>query len=101
LSGLVNRSILCAMDMMTFWKSMDNTQRERFAGRAGTTVSYIRRHLVRSPPSRVAKPNLIAALVKASNGKLNKTTLYKHFYEHDAALAPTIYAKKVIESAVP
>ncbi|HGP3418200.1 TPA: hypothetical protein ACLHMH_000054 [Acinetobacter baumannii] len=60
---------------------------EAYAERAGTTVLYLKRHLIHK--TRVPRIEMIETLVNASNGAFNKIQFIAWLYELDASyLAP-------------
>ncbi|MCO9048774.1 hypothetical protein [Acinetobacter sp. UC24323] len=61
---------------------------EAYAERAGTTVLYLKRHLIHK--TRVPRIEMIETLVNASNGAFNKIQFIAWLYELDASyLAPS------------
>lgn len=61
---------------------------EAYAERAGTTVLYLKRHLIHK--TRLPRIEMIETLVNASNGAFNKIQFIAWLYELDASyLAPS------------
>ena len=65
-----------------FFRGLSDQQRERYADRAGTTVEYIRVHLIRA--KRIPRPDLMDSLVQASAGAVSRKELLDHFYPPSA-----------------
>lgn len=72
------------MKLKQYWKSIKFPERKLFAARAGTTVGYIKRHLVKNPPSRQPSPRLLIRLADASEGNIHRFELYEEFYSAEA-----------------
>jgi len=68
------------MDLRTYFRSLDPRQQTNFAKKAGTTVSYIRCHLICDPPNKIPRPKLLAGLAAASGGSLTRDDLIRYFY---------------------
>jgi hypothetical protein len=71
-----------------FFLSLDASKREKLAEDAGTTVGYIRTHLI-APPGRRRTPNkaLMHGLVlacKTAGAAFGEAELLRYFYEIDA-----------------
>ena len=61
-----------------FFRGLDEAQRNEYAERAGTTSDYIRVHLIHA--RRVPRPELMEALVLASDGQVTRNEILEHFY---------------------
>lgn len=70
------------MDFDEWFNSLSDEQKETFAGNAGTTVGYIRTHLIRA--SRIPGVDLMEKLVAASHGIFTLSTLSAWFYRKAA-----------------
>ena len=66
-----------------FFKRLDESQRTEYAERAGTSVEYIRAHLIYA--RRVPRRDLLEALVMASDGQVSRKEILEHFYPPVAA----------------
>ena len=68
-------------DFRDFFLALEPAARERYARRAGTTVGYIRAHLI-APSARrkVPRKRLIEALASASDAKISRADLVAYFY---------------------
>jgi hypothetical protein len=69
------------MDFKSFFQSLSETDRKAFAETAGTTVAYIRTHLVygRKIPKKTTLNGLMAALGKF-NSKITREELLNFFF---------------------
>jgi len=68
-------------DLKTFFLGLNTGEQERFAQRAGTTVGYLRAHLIRG--GRVPRPALMESLAEACKefgAELSKEDLLAFFY---------------------
>lgn len=73
-------------DLKTFFLGLEPAAQERFAVRAGTTVGYLRAHLIRG--SRVPRPELMESLAEACRefgAGLSKEDLLAFFYSRTEA----------------
>lgn len=71
-----------------FVSEQSHDELEAYAERAGTTVLYLKRHLIHK--TRVPRIEMIETLVNASNGAFSKIQFIAWLYELDASyLAPS------------
>jgi len=71
------------MNLSTYWKSLDAPAREQYASRCGTTLSYIKVHLI--PVARkVPRKELLINMAKESDGNVSIPEVLAHFYGADA-----------------
>jgi hypothetical protein len=74
------------MKFKDFYRSLDRSDREDYAKRAGTTTNYIEIHLMASRPLRkIPRTPLMKALVDEARGACSLEDLLKHFYSIKAA----------------
>lgn len=67
----------------SYWAKLTETERQRYAKRAGTTVAYIGIHLIHR--RKFPRQKLMKQLAKASSGELSFQDMVAHFYGEDAA----------------
>ena len=68
-------------DLKTFFLGLEPSEQERFAQRAGTTVGYLRAHLIRG--GKVPRPALMESLAEACKqfgAEFSKEDLLAFFY---------------------
>jgi hypothetical protein len=65
-----------------FFLGLSLQEQDAYAKRAGTTVNYIRTHLVYVPPRKTPRPPLLRALAYASSGRLSLDDVLEHFYQY-------------------
>lgn len=69
------------MDLRSYFLSLDAEAQAKYAKKAGTTVNYIRCHLICDMPRRkTPRKKLMRGLEKASNGVLTRQNLLEYFY---------------------
>lgn len=78
-----NGNTITFMDIRTYWQSLTPKQKKTFAHKASTSVNYIKCHLVRDPPTRIPRPPLYKALIKASGGKISYQAMFRYFYDSE------------------
>lgn len=66
----------------TFFFSLSADDRQQYAQKAGTTVSYIEKHFLSPNPvkRKMPRPELLDRLVNASEGELTHKELADYFY---------------------
>ena len=69
------------MKFKVFFNALPKPEQVAYASRAGTTVSYLRNHLI--PGRKVPRRKLIEGLVKASRGMVTYQEVIEHFYYKD------------------
>jgi len=68
--------------VLNWWVNLNTEDRQAFADRTRTTLSYLQAGLFRRNPQHRKQPSadLMADLVKASDGALTELDLVKFFY---------------------
>lgn len=73
--------VVVDFDFKSYIHELTDEQLIKFANLAGTTPTYIKRHLVYR--SKLPSPSLIDGLVLASNGDFTKSKLIQWLYQID------------------
>jgi hypothetical protein len=68
------------MQFRDYFFSLTPPEREQYAARAGTSVDYIRMHLISSPPRKIPRRKLLDALIEATEGKVSRKEMLRHIY---------------------
>lgn len=78
--------IYAAMDLKDFFSRLDDSEQERFAKTAGTTVGYLRAHVL--PRRKIPRSALMNGLVVACQTKdpqVTRAQVVEFFYSELAA----------------
>lgn len=75
------------MNFRDYYLGLTPEQREDYATRAGTTLSYMPQ-LINERPYKVPKPELMRGLAEASNGALTLEDVLMHFYGEPRVTGP-------------
>ncbi len=67
------------MTLKKYFTSLNDKEQGAYAKKAGTTVGYIKTHLIYG--RKLPRPGLMEGLAKASNGKISQRQLLNFFYK--------------------
>ncbi len=70
------------MDFKAYYRSLDRSEREAYAVRAGTTVGYLENHLVYA--RKMPRRDLIERLANATEGAVSLDEIIEHFFKRSA-----------------
>ena len=74
------------MTFRDFYSSMSPGELEKYAGRCGTTVLYLKHQLRRA--NKTPRRALLDSLWRESEGKLTRQDVLDHFFPVDDSRAP-------------
>lgn len=70
------------MDLLDYYRSLPYGERQSYAERAGTTLSYLNNHLMRRTPTRTPRKGLRKRLAAATKRKVTLAEVEAHFGIH-------------------